>query len=339
MYVCPCVCMYVCTYAFDFSQKVSILFLTAAEPCDVIDIFCAPEIAEQASSWDSCIWVVGCQAGHAPESDFHCGKVNHFVHALPTRPETAAGTRLTQQDFENALDKACTSNLTVSSGDCNLLLQYLDWGYALLLTIDDGDCACDTIAVYESTDRTPLYYKRTRDITADAMDTLSYEHWFQEAFRSCQEWEPAKEAGAVVCIDAETDGCEGGISSSSAPALTVDAPMGAAAVQSVVHDSEVGEAELLSSVLAVDDIPPSSPPPPATPRQEDSDSDDSVEWEEAQPPIAPVEPSDAMVLSWGMQRTSRGREELEVIGGIDNWSQEDVANILALEEIIALRRE
>lgn len=338
MYVCPCVCMYVCTYAFDFSQKVSILFLTAAEPCDVIDIFCAPEIAEQAASWDSCIWVVGCQAGQAPESDFHCGKVNHFVHALPTRPETAAGTRLTQQDFENAVDKACTSNQTASSGDCNLLLQYLDWGYALLLTIDDGDCACDTIAVYESTDRTPLYYKRTRDITADAMDTLSYEHWFQEAFRSCQEWEPAQEAGAVVCLDAESNGCEGGISSSSAPALTVDAPMGAAAVQSVVHDSEVGEAELLSSVLAVDNKPPSSPPPPATPRPADSDSD-SCEWEEPQPPTAPVEPSDAMVLSWGMQRTDRGREKLEEIGGIDNWSQEDVANILALEEIIALRRE
>ena len=46
-----------------------------------------------------------------------------------------------------------------------------------------------------------------------------------------------------------------------------------------------------------------------------------------------------MVLSWGMQRTDRGREKLEEIGGIDNWSQEDVANILALEEIIALRRE
>ena len=340
MYVCMHLCMYVYMYVFDFSQTASILILSAAEPCDVFATFCVPEIANETESWDACIWPVGCQAGRAVESDFHCGKVNHFVHALPTRPETAAGTRLTQKDFENALDKACAANLTASSGYCKLLWQYMDWGYALVLTIDNGDCAPDTIAVHESTGRTPLDYKRTRDLIADTMDRLSCEHWFQTAFRSCQEWEPAQEDGAVVCLDAETEGCEGGSSSSSssAPALTVDAPMGADAVPGLVHDSERGDAKLLSHVLAVDDMPPSFAPPPPSPMPDESD-DDSVEYEKPEPPNAPLEPSDAMVLSWGMQRTSVRREKLEEAGGFDNWSQEEVENIIAVEELIRVRKE
>ena len=217
----------------------------------------------------------------------------------------------------------------------------MDWGYALVLTIDNGDCAPDTIAVHESTGRTPLDYKRTRDLTADTMDRLSCEHWFQAAFRSCQEWEPAQEDGAVVCLDAETEGCEGGSSSSSsssAPALTVDAPMGADAVPGLVHDSERGDAKLLSHVLAVDDMPPSFAPPPPSPMPDESD-DDSVEYEKPEPPNVPLEPSDAMVLSWGMQRTSVGREKLEEAGGFHNWSQEDVENVIAVEELIRVRKE
>jgi hypothetical protein len=341
MYVCMYVFMYVCMYVLDFSQTASILILSAAEPCDVFATFCVPEIANETESWDACIWPVGCQAGHAVESDFHCGKVDHFVHALPTRPETAAGTRLTQKDFEVALDKACTANLSASSGYCKLLCQYMDWGYALVLTIDNGDCAPDTIAVYESTGRTPLDYKRTRDLTADTMDTLSCEPWFQEAFRSCQEWEPAQKDGAVVCLDAETEGCEGGISSSSsssAPALTVDAPMGADVVPGLVHDVEMGDAELLSHVLAVSEMPPPLPPPPDSPRSDDSDGD-SVEWEKPELPSAPLEPSDAIVLNWAMQRTSLGREKCEEAGGFDNWSQEDVENVIAVEELIRVRKE
>ena len=83
---------------------------------------------------------------------------------------------------------------------------------------------------------------------------------------------------------------------------------------------------------------PSSPPPPTKETPDvDSDSESSIEDQPGQDE-APIAASDAVVLTWAMQRTPYGKQQLDDFVSIAGEpGDDDVNNIIALEELTVER--
>ena len=283
---------------------------------NLFDTFTTPDIAAISHSWTDTICVVACRAGYYESGDESWDRVNHFVHATPMRGVTVASAGPSAVDFQVAFALAMED---CSSEEADLISKYMERGYALQLTVCDGNCPCDTIAIHQNRARSALTWNQTRQLCSDTMNNLSSEQWFQDMFKAAGEWAPPKPPDGVVSIDDEPIG--GGEPEAS---NLVETSLIEAFVEQ--HPSEPPPLP-----------PPSSPPPPKSPILSPAVSDsEEDELAIGADPDKPLEASDAVVLTWAMRRTTQGSQLLANYG---QPADEDVKNIIALEELVQIRRE
>ena len=315
--------------------------------CDIFDVFCEEKISAIASDWPDHIWVVACRhRDHTSNQELTWDRINHFVFAQPISGASEVGHCKSQSEFD-ALLIALTAEKG-SGQDAILLSRYLELGFALQLTIADGDCAPDTVAIQESRNRSLHIWTAIRHEVSDSLKTLAAEPWFQSCFQCCQEWQPPVieeiidlEEGADQLVGAGKDDVGTGTlaaAESCPPGLleSVLASTSAVAAPSPLAPA-VAAPSFLVGIAQPDETTPklaeSSPPPLPPP---DDDSGDESEYADLVVPVESenIEPSDAVVLHWAMSRTSKGAEVLAI-----SDCSADMANIIALEELIQIRRE
>jgi hypothetical protein len=264
----------------------------------VFQAFCSPEIHAISATWTSTVYVVACTCGKPGGFDqVSWATVNHFVHAYPLNETVEGVVDLNLADdehkakFEDHLN-ACLAADSVTNADATLISSYLDWGWALQLTVEDGDCGINVMAIHKALPLTAGSFRAERLSVSSAQRGLAGEEWYKDAFECCQEWSK---------LDDATD------------------------------------AELEKLFLDETDADATSSEPPAASEHEpaDSDSESSVQ-EQPNAEEEPVGPSDAVVLCWAMKKTKKGTELLEDHGEPEDC---DVQNIIALEELIQLRKE
>ena len=292
----------------------------AGNVIDLYETFAAPEIFAVSRSWTDTIFVVACRCGYYESGDESWDKVNHFVHALPMANVTVASAGLSLADFKAA---HAMSMEDCSSEEADLVSKYLDRGYAVQLTVSDGNCACDTIAIHETSPRTILTWGKTRQLCRDTMIQLSGEQWFQDVFQVAGEWEAPKPVEGVISVEDKPAG--------DCAENDCNKPL----LESL---SDLFDAPIIEAFL--EQPPPPLPPPlgdpdaPLSSAVEDDSEEEELELEHE--PQKPLEPSDAVVLTWALRRTTQGNTLLSDHG---EPTDQDVSNIIALEDLIQLRRE
>ena len=315
--------------------------------CDLFDVFVHPDIRAISLDWPDHIWVVACRHGdHATSEALTWDRVTHFVFAQPINDTTDVGHCKSHSDVEPLLAAICEKECT--GQDAVLISRYLDLGFAVALTVDDGDCACDTIAICKSRIRNFLTWCSIRQITSLSMKTLASEPWFRDCFQACQEWQPPVLVDEISLEEVEDELADAGKPdlgtgalgfAESCPAGLMDAVLGSSplpapaplASADVSASVPVGIAQPDETKPAIEEKPPLPPPHDSLEHSSGDDSEDS----DCVPTISEkLEPSDAVVLHWALSRTPRGQEILEI-----SDSTADMANIIALEELIQMRRE
>ena len=264
--------------------------------CDVFCVFCSPEILEISSQWASTVYVIACLCGNRGDIDHTSwATVNHFVHAYPLNANvgvvdlTLSG-EAHKAKFDDYLSM-CLSADSVSFADAKLISSYLDWGWALQLTVEDGDCGINVMAIHKTLPLTASTFRAERLRLSSAQRALADEEWYKAVFECCQEWQK--------------------------PAAVAEAKL---------EKKDLGELDA--------DANSSEPPVASEHEPSDSDSESSV-VDQPNANDEPAGPSDAVVLSWAMKKTQKGSELLEDHGEPDEC---DVQNIIALEELIELRK-
>ena len=223
--------------------------------------------------------------------------------------------------FESHMHQ-CLSAESVSFQDAQLISSYIEWGWATRLTVTNGDCGVNVMAIHKNLPENAISFRKERMSISNAQKDLAGEQWYQDAFQCAGEYEPPAPAG-------------GSSSSSSASVVIVD--------------------DCLADVLPpLPPLPPpveDLPPPLGEPVEDlplslcdssDSDSESSVEHQ-PEKEDGPIEPSDAVVVAWATERTAAGRQQLESYWGdcgkgFFGATDEDVKQIVALEELIQLRK-
>ena len=89
---------------------------------------------------------------------------------MPLQPGQGVG-KCSAAELETYLDRCLSIATDVHSA--NLIATYLAWGYALRMTVADGDCPVDAVAIQQGRPRTGATYKAIRELTADAMQAGS----------------------------------------------------------------------------------------------------------------------------------------------------------------------
>lgn len=223
--------------------------------------------------------------------------------------------------FESHMHQ-CLSAESVSFQDAQLISSYIEWGWATQLTVTTGDCGVHVMAIHKHLPVNAISFRKERMSISDAQKDLAGEQWYQDAFQCAQEYEPPDPAG-------------GSSSSSSASVVIVD--------------------DCLADVLPplpplpppVEDLPPQLGEPvldltPGLCDSSDSESESSVE-DQPEKEDGPIEPSDAVVVAWALESSAAGKQTLKSWHGDtgkDSFgaSDEDVKQIVALEELIQLRK-
>ena len=289
--------------------------------CDLFSTLCTPEIAAQSTQWTSRIWVIACRCGEYHEVIDSVDRANHFVYALPMTETTDEGHSFSEADFQNHIS-LCLQAVNCSDQEAILISSYLEWGYAVQLTRSDGDCAIDVIAIHKSCARNGANFISIRNTTYDAMIGLADQTWFQQAFQVAGEWNPppnappASDQASDVSDDSDEDKDHGEDNVASGDGPTPPLPAASDAEAAAEPTDSLDEGAIAMEAA-------------------ESDSD-SILSDEPHELSAPVDPSDAVVLKWGMSRTDKGRELLDGYGAA---TESDVRNIIALEELIELRRQ
>jgi len=308
--------------AWGWHSQTRVHMLLGGSRTDLFVPFCSPAVRDVSRGWASDVFVIACRVSGSIEG-LKWDQVNHFVHATPLFdvhsevPVAPADDDTCWSIFEKQLG-AILEVSSFAGADAEIFSTYLERGWAVQFTICDGNCACDTIAVHQQTARTAAQWLEIRKHTAQTMRDLSAEAWFRNAFVLAQEYIPHE-----VVVD----------------------PLG-----SVADDSDADGA---GSLLGGDDTPPVVLGGDTTPPVAGEDPGDASSSEHGSSsssssgrvsgaagcgpePDARASVSDAAVFTWAMRRTDTGRELLDDFGAPDN---EDVLNIVALEELVALRQE
>lgn len=293
--------------AWGWLRKTRVYLLLGPNATDLFSTFTLPDIAATAATWTSHIYVVACKAcgaGALDEADW--STVNHFLHANPLSAEVVPNGSADQslEVFEGHL-RECLSGSDHSDLEALLITRYISWQWAIQLTVADGNCAVDSIAIHEQRPRTIVIFRGIRVATGKEMRTLSTVDWFRRCFVCAQEYAPrAPVVHAPIVLDDDAGG--DGVGDGDSVASDGYEP----GIFSEPEQSEESGNHTDGSL------------------KDDAVSEDHEE--------APVVPADAIVLSWAMERTEKGRELIDDFGVPD---EADVLNIIALEELISLRQE
>ena len=293
------------------------------------------------------MYVIACRAGSSSVASNSWGTVNHFVHGFPLRAgvggcdvDVSLSDEDRQSTIEHHLDK-CLSAESITFNDGILIATYFDWGWGVRLTVETGDCGVHVMVIHRNQNADALSFQRERQIIASAQRALASEAWYQEAFACAQECIPT-ETAIVPPVGMMPYANKVPVSTANSSAAHESLETGAPGDEPPAHPSSAhGDCEPPILENGAGDPPArmgGAPPDPIASDDSDSESSQCSIATETDGIDAPVAQSDAVVLEWGMDRTEHGKGLIEkhFPNGIH---EADVQNLIALDELIQLRKE